>query len=419
MSETLQVLYDQNLVGHIFRGNKIINFRYDTSWITKNNSFPISYSLPFNESNYTDQANNYFSNLLPEGTIRSTVAYRHGVSAEDDFALLEVIGAECAGALQIVPDQELKKVEAYDYQNITESDLKSLRKNLDSPSSELDKLLKFSLAGAQEKCSIYYKDEQFSIPLNRAPSNHIVKFQPIDDRVYRVPENEVISTLYLKELGLNVAECKLLKIDGTTMSLHKRYDRIEKGDKLIRLHQEDVCQCLSIPPTLKYQSDSGIDLTTIAKLVRDHCSIPAKGIERLIDWVLGVVLIRNGDAHAKNFSFLYKGGQVEVTPLYDMVCTDLYKGKVDTTLALNIGDVSKPDSVTRKNLTQFAEQIDVKPRIIFKRLDNYLSKVDEAINKVSLETEKQGISTNHLKPLIKIFKKAAKNIGPMPNGDLE
>ena len=43
-------------------------------------------------------AHAFFVNLLPEGRVREAVARQLGLSATNDFGLLEAVGGECAGA---------------------------------------------------------------------------------------------------------------------------------------------------------------------------------------------------------------------------------------------------------------------------------------------------------------------------------
>jgi len=100
----------------------------------------------------------------------------------------------------------------------------------------------------------------------------------------------------------------------------ERFDRLWTQDKrLLRLPQEDCCQALSVPPTLKYQGDGGPGIENILRLLRGSDEPLAD--QRLfmkaniVFWMLGAT-----DGHAKNFSiFLSPGGRFRLTPLYDVV----------------------------------------------------------------------------------------------------
>jgi serine/threonine-protein kinase HipA len=49
------------------------------------------------------QCRAFFAELLPEGNLRRLIAQQFQVSSQIDFALLNAIGGECAGAITFVP----------------------------------------------------------------------------------------------------------------------------------------------------------------------------------------------------------------------------------------------------------------------------------------------------------------------------
>jgi serine/threonine-protein kinase HipA len=49
----------------------------------------------------------FFSGLLPDEMIRQRLARYLGLSEKNSFALLEVIGGECAGALSLYPEGQI------------------------------------------------------------------------------------------------------------------------------------------------------------------------------------------------------------------------------------------------------------------------------------------------------------------------
>jgi serine/threonine-protein kinase HipA len=119
----LNVYYQAQLVGKISTGEEAkIKFEYSTSWVESKNSFPISISLPLNaEQTNEESANNFFENLLPEGRVRARTCKKFGISEGNNFELLRRIGAECAGALTILPTEEKPKIDKYKYETIIES----------------------------------------------------------------------------------------------------------------------------------------------------------------------------------------------------------------------------------------------------------------------------------------------------------
>jgi hypothetical protein len=88
----------------------------------------------------------------------------------------------------------------------------------------------------------------------------------------------------------------------------------------LRVHQEDLCQALALPPSLKYQNEGGPGPANIAKLLR--CALPAQAaddaVRRFADALIWNWLIAGTDAHAKNYSLLLAQDQVRLAPLYDV-----------------------------------------------------------------------------------------------------
>ena len=52
----------------------------------------------------------------------------------------------------------------------------------------------------------------------------------------------------------------------------ERYDRIFSDKDIVRVHQEDVCQALGLPPTRKYQNEGGPGVAEVANLIRLYSS---------------------------------------------------------------------------------------------------------------------------------------------------
>ena len=53
---------------------------------------------------------------------------------------------------------------------------------------------------------------------------------------------------------------------------------------------------------------------------------PARSLERLFEQVALTVMVRNGDAHLKNFGVLYTDeSDTRLSPLFDVVSTSIYK----------------------------------------------------------------------------------------------
>ncbi len=198
----------------------------------------------------------------------------------------------------------------------------------------------FSLSGAQAKTAFLLHDGRFGIPAGRTPTTHILK-PPLREFPGHV-ENEHLCMALSREIGLATAISEVRRFQDELAIVVTRYDRARTADlaaaagsrasadasaleelaktqPILRLHQEDLCQALGVPPTSKYQNEGGLSPVQIAGLLRDRSSSPAEDITTFVDALAFNWIIAGTDAHAKNYSLLLAaGGQVRLAPLYDL-----------------------------------------------------------------------------------------------------
>jgi serine/threonine-protein kinase HipA len=107
----------------------------------------------------------------------------------------------------------------------------------------------------------------------------------------------------------------------------ERYDRaVLAGGAIVRIHQEDVCQALSIMPDQKYTADGGPAtadvLGILASTRRAEANLAAFTRMLFFNYLVGAT-----DAHAKNYSLLLGGkDNVLLAPLYDVASGLAYEG---------------------------------------------------------------------------------------------
>src|SRR5581483_11402496 len=95
----------------------------------------------------------FFAGLLPEAEKRELVARALGVSDRNDFALLDRIGGECAGAITLLQSGEMPPAvpAAADYRLLDDDELKHILDVLpDRPLLAGEEGVRLSLAGAQD-----------------------------------------------------------------------------------------------------------------------------------------------------------------------------------------------------------------------------------------------------------------------------
>lgn len=326
----LNVFMNGRLVGTLRReASGAIDFRYDPSWLSWESTFPISLSLPLREDRYTGApVTAVFDNLLPDNSaIRRRVAERVGADGTDAFSLLASIGHDCVGALQFLLDGfSPGQAGTTNGKPVTDEEIAALIGNLAAAPLGLDEDADFriSIAGAQEKTALLRKNGRWFKPIGTTATTHILKPQigqlPNGIDLSHSVENEYLCLKLLAAFGVPSATAEMADFCGRRTLVVERFDRLwTKDERLIRLPQEDCCQALSVPPTLKYQADGGPGLHDILTLLRGS-DTPEGDIANflranIVFWMLGAT-----DGHAKNFSiFLNPGGRFRMTPLYDVI----------------------------------------------------------------------------------------------------
>ena len=372
MPGQLDVYLFQHLVGNLAQVNGRLNFSYTPDWLARSDVRALSHSLPLQAAPFDDHATRpFFAGLLPEGNKRKLVAQALQVSRQNDFALLDGIGGECAGAVTLLePGQALPALQTPPAVRWLD-DAQLLRLLDEMPQRPMlagEDGLRLSLAGAQDKLPVVADGNRIGLPLLGTPSTHIIKplIASIDGSVH----NEGFCMALARAMGLDVAPASVRQIDGRPYLLVTRYDRVPAmgADATpTRLHQEDFCQALGVPPETKYQNEGGPGLPDAFALLRNTTRPSAVHVLKLLDAVVFNALIGNHDAHAKNFSLLHTPRGTVLAPLYDLLCTAAYPRLTDK-MAMKIGSKYKFSEVEVRHWTQFAEAAGLSPAQARKRI---------------------------------------------------
>lgn len=233
-----------------------LSFEYADSWIAEGGGFALATSLPLNQGRHETS---FFRNLLPEAGARERIARSAGISPENDFAFLQMFGADCAGSLQITdPAEEPQVVAGSEALPLTVEDGERLSTSAGFAGLFLPgQRVRLSLAGAQNKLAVIETDEGLAIPLDGRPSTHILKLPNPDYK--GLVENEALVLSLARSVGLPVVDHEVITLGETRMLLVARYDREVTDGQVRRLHQQDLCQATGLPPDTKYESDEPAD----------------------------------------------------------------------------------------------------------------------------------------------------------------
>ncbi|AMU93092.1 phosphatidylinositol kinase [Sphingopyxis terrae subsp. terrae NBRC 15098] len=315
----LPVHYEDRLVATISADAQTTRLAYADAWGSSADSFPVSLAMPIRPEPYEGgQVLPWLMNLLPEGEPLRAMTRALGAAPEDALGLIAQTGNDLAGALSIAPQRPRGEP---GYRPIPDTGaLERIIEELPArPFLVGEDGVSMSLAGAQEKLPVAVIDGQIAVPINGAPSTHILK--PDNPRLPGSVHNEALCMLLARRIGLNVAPVTTGVAGERSYLLVERYDRTGTGNNVRRLHQEDFCQALGSPPAAKYEFNGtgmrGPSIADMFAVVREHMT--ARDITRLLDAVIFNIAIGNVDSHAKNYSILLGPGAPQLAPLYDLM----------------------------------------------------------------------------------------------------
>ena len=232
MTRILDVWWDQRLVGQLTQNQHgELGFAYATEWVSDDKAQPLSASLPKRTEPFSRrECRPFFGGLLPEESQRDAAAQALGVSRGNDFALLDRLGGDVAGALQLLPPGEVPPDPVLD-QRSSPLDDAGLIRILDAlpirPLLAGEDGLRLSLAGAQSKVPVVLVDGEVALPAPGQPTTHILK--PPISRFNATTENEAFVMRLAAAIGLNVAPVQPRVVRDRTFLLVKRYERGGEG----------------------------------------------------------------------------------------------------------------------------------------------------------------------------------------------
>jgi serine/threonine-protein kinase HipA len=364
----LPVYFEQRLVGTIDVSKTGPGFTYDEGWIRLRGAFPISTTMPLRRDEVgPDIFLPWAANLLPENEQLRTLGQLLGMARSDVIGLLSAIGGDTAGALSIGQPGRTSSVQWRPL--ATPDELEAVLEELpNKPFLVGEEGVSMSLAGAQSKLAVAVDERhRICIPMNGSPSTHILK--PDAPRLPGGVQNEAFCLTLARRMKIPTPDVTTGRAGKRTFLLVKRYDRTDVGGRWRRVHQEDYCQALGLPPSAKYESNQtgirGPNLKDMFEVTRRH--LPATEIIRLLDLVVLNILCCNTDAHAKNYSIMIRGNGASLAPIYDIMCGEVW-GNVTTKLAQTIAGKSRGDHIKGRDWQRLARECGLNPRQVVDRV---------------------------------------------------
>ena len=371
------------LVAHLDDTRSGLRLSYTAEALDQFGGWPlISVSMPVNRSSYRGSAvNAFFEGLLPEGEIRQMIAYDFSVPVDDTVGILEVLGADCAGALIIVPGETAPPTVGI-ATPIDEAAIAERIRRLPQEPLGVDSQVRLSLAGMHHKLLLTRAATGWALPTYGVPSTHIIK--PAIPFMGNSIQNEALSMRIASHLGIDTATVEFARFEEVDALIVTRYDRNQTSEGIERIHQEDLCQALAIAPRRKYQSSGGPSLSACASVLRRWVHEPEVLLD-LLDRVLLNVVLGNADAHGKNISLLHhRSGRLCLAPAYDLTATTFYPNTTRE-LAMTIGDVKLINEVTVETLIHEAASWGLDGNLAARRVSAVLEKLASALDSAASE----------------------------------
>jgi serine/threonine-protein kinase HipA len=404
VTEEIVALLDGREVGRVRNGRGRLSFAYDDVWRTAADAYPLSLSMPLAAKEHGRAAiEAYLWGLLPDsGHVLERWAAKFQVSSRNAFALISHVGEDCAGAVQFVTPERLAAMHSGKADEVEWLDEADVAKRLQALRADHAAWRlphdagQFSLAGAEPKTALLLQNGRWGVPAGRLPTTHILK--PPPGQLAGHAENEHLCLTLARALGLPAALSQVMWFGGEIAIVIERYDRLQRGNAVVRVHQEDICQALGIMPTKKYQNEGGPSPNTITDLLRTYSSDRIADVGTFVAALGFNWLIAGVDAHAKNFSLLLGTRRARLAPLYDVASVlpyaELDQRKVK--LAMKIGGEYKLGQIGLRQWQKFARRTRVNADELIARLAAMARQLPDEATRASAAARENGLDATIL-----------------------
>lgn len=336
-------------------------FVFEPTYAEQRNRDVLSLSYLDTDGNLNDDSRTtlrrappFFSNLLPEGHLRSYLATKSGVNELRDYPLLRLLGRDLPGAIEMAV--ETSSTSGAENQHVADDA---------HPSSDANEL-RFSLAGVQLKISAVLSPRGgLTIPAHGLGGDWIVKLP--SSTFQGMPQNEFSMLRLASMVGIDVPDSRLIStsdIEGiprdfpnNALTEHeslalRRFDRPSKRD--VKTHIEDFAQVFNLYPERKYERYGYVAIGRVIATFSSEASI-----EQFARRLIFSAMIGNADMHLKNWSLIYADRKTpELSPAYDLISTVGYLR--DDSMALRLAPgVKRWTELTMASFQSLASRIGI------------------------------------------------------------
>lgn len=385
----LKVIIGGSVAGTLSQsGSGALSFEYESRY----DGPPLSMSMPNDGRLYGDKAvRPYLEGLLPESLeTRREIANRYGASPRNPFALLEHVGLDCPGAVQICTEDLVESTLLQEGELIALSNkaiAKKLKRMMTGQQGWISNREHWSLGGQQSKFALRKKEGRWHMCEGAAATTHIIK--PGIEGLKLQALNEFLCIKTAEKIGMSVENVSYEVFDGIPAIVAERFDRISRGSEVVRIHQEDLCQALGYSPDKKYPEDGGPGANEVIGLLKETGRDARSNIQGFIDQLFFSYLTGSPDAHAKNYSILLSANRQILAPMYDVASNLPYADRpFDIKLAMGISGQNKVCKLHPQRLERFAAanglgECGIDGDLLARRLRGMAESIPDAMSEVA------------------------------------
>lgn len=292
-----------------YRGNLILeNDEFIFKYISKQKDDFVSLSMPIRSKDYTSiQLFPIFQMHLPEGYLLSLIKKHFSkIMKIDDFGLLKLMAPNIKGRINYQHKQILQNKDNLTLEHLLFPKNDKLFNDLVSRfalSSSISGVQPKILAQIQNKATLSFDE-------------YIVKSW--GDEYPNLALNEYYCMKIIQKANIAVPEFYIS--NDNKLFIMKRFDIKDDGSYL---GFEDMCVLQAKQTDEKYEGT----YEAIVKSIKTFVSVKNKksSLEQFFKMIIINNLVKNGDAHLKNFAILYDDiDDIKLSPAYDVVCTTAY-----------------------------------------------------------------------------------------------
>lgn len=348
---------------------------------------PLSLSLPPGVASHVGApVATFLRGLLPESDAAlNAVGRRYRIDTSDELALLSVIGKDCAGAVQFCSEGEIEATIRREG-SLQECSVGDIEIRLDEMDTDEDASWTmpgehWSLGGTQQKFALRRQGERWYVAQGAEATTHIIK--PGIRKMKAQALGEHASMRAARVVGLDAAHTEYTSFRSQDAIVVTRFDRAPgDGDQVVRLHQEDLCQALSVEE--KYESEGGPSALEIVRMLREVSETPGaarRNVDRFVDGLIYNTVIGAPDAHARNYAVLLDGDSVDLAPIYDVASGFAYDPPQGgrRVVSMSVGGAFELDEIGLSAWSRFADDAGLDPDRTVGRVEELTELVPDAI----------------------------------------